>query len=58
MYTAEEIRLATNNFSSANLIGSGAFGEVFHGIIRHTKVAVKVSTNKVSMDYVIIIDNL
>ena len=57
MYSAEEITLATNNFSSANLIGTGAFGEVFHGIIRHTKVAVKVGTNKVSIDYVTIIDN-
>ena len=41
MYSAEEVRLATN-FSSANLIRSGAFGKVFHGIFRHTKVDVEV----------------
>jgi predicted Ser/Thr protein kinase len=49
IYSLDEIKKATNNFSKSNFLGAGAFGEVFRGYVRHTKVAVKVKTGKVSL---------
>ena len=40
-YSADEIRVATNNLSPGNLLGCGAFGKVYHGRMRHTDVAIK-----------------
>jgi hypothetical protein len=38
----EELNLATRNFSNANLIGWGMFGEVYKGLLQDgTIVAVK-----------------
>ncbi|CAO2167608.1 unnamed protein product [Urochloa humidicola] len=40
--TLEELNLATRNFSNANLIGQGMFGEVYKGLLQDgTIVAVK-----------------
>ena len=41
-YSIEEIRQATNNLSPDHLLGSGSFGTVYRGTIRHTDVAIKV----------------
>ncbi|PQP93555.1 putative LRR receptor-like serine/threonine-protein kinase [Prunus yedoensis var. nudiflora] len=43
MVTYEELRGATGNFSTENLIGSGSFGSVYRGCLREgIEVAVKV----------------
>ncbi|VAH68213.1 hypothetical protein VPH35_047123 [Triticum aestivum] len=40
--TLEELRSATNNFSSSNLVGHGMFGEVYNGLLQDgTIIAVK-----------------
>uniref|UniRef100_A0A1I7XF87 Protein kinase domain-containing protein n=1 Tax=Heterorhabditis bacteriophora TaxID=37862 RepID=A0A1I7XF87_HETBA len=36
-----ELEVATNNFSSSNIIGKGGYGVVFVGEWKHTKIAVK-----------------
>ncbi|KAG6527826.1 wall-associated receptor kinase-like 20 [Zingiber officinale] len=41
-FTAKELKKATNNFASENLLGSGGFGEVYKGALPDgTPVAVK-----------------
>ena len=37
----EERKRATENFSPSRLVGKGGFGDVFGGVMRATKVAVK-----------------
>ena len=41
VYSLNEIKAATSDFLASNRIGSGAFGEVYQGYLRHTKVAIK-----------------
>ena len=31
IYSLDELKIATNNFSASNLLGAGVFGEVFCG---------------------------
>lgn len=40
-FSYEELLRATGNRSSQSLIGSGGYGSVYSGMLRHTKVAVK-----------------
>lgn len=47
VYSLNEIKSATGDFLSSNRIGFGAFGEVYRGYIRHTKVAIKCLKNTV-----------
>lgn len=42
MYSATELKRATNNFSKENLIGKGGFGEVYSAELRCSSVAVKI----------------
>lgn len=51
-YSVDEIKEATENFTSANHLGSGAFGEVYSGCLRHTKVAIKtVKMVRINFNY-------
>ena len=42
MFSTEEIKAITDNYSPEKEIGKGAFGRVFRGTYHHTDVAVKV----------------
>lgn len=41
-YLAEEVKVATSDLSIPNLLGTGAFGQVYFGKLRHTSVAISV----------------
>ena len=41
MYTADELKRATNNYAEGAIIGKGGFGTVFSGKLRHCNVAIK-----------------
>lgn len=40
-YSLLEIQEATDNFCHVSYLGTGAFEELYRGILRHTPVAVK-----------------
>ena len=42
LFDKAELAAATDDFGAANLIREGGFGKVFKGVLRDTKVAVKV----------------
>ncbi len=42
----DEVVKATDDFSPSRLIGKGGFGDVFWGMVRGTKVAVKLLTKE------------
>ncbi|XP_047053199.1 serine/threonine-protein kinase-like protein ACR4 [Lolium rigidum] len=49
----EELKSATNNFSSSNLIGNGMFGEVFNGLLQDgTIIAVKRRHSPPSQEFI------
>jgi hypothetical protein len=49
----EELRSATNNFSSLNLVGNGMFGEVFNGLLQDgTIIAVKRRHSPPSQEFI------
>ncbi|KQK11335.1 putative leucine-rich repeat receptor-like serine/threonine-protein kinase At3g53590 [Brachypodium distachyon] len=51
--TLEELRSATNNFSSSNLIGHGMFGDVFNGLLQNgTVIAVKTRHSPPSQEFI------
>lgn len=41
MFSYKEIAQSTNGFSDDHLIGQGAYGKVFHAVLKNTKCAVK-----------------
>ncbi|KAK7274409.1 hypothetical protein RIF29_15495 [Crotalaria pallida] len=41
-FPLDEIQEATSNFNPSLKIGEGGYGSIFKGILRHTKVAIKV----------------
>ncbi|GAB2222007.1 hypothetical protein Drorol1_Dr00013204 [Drosera rotundifolia] len=41
MFSFVEISEATSDFDPSKKIGEGRYGSVYHGLIRHTKVAIK-----------------
>lgn len=41
VFTYEEVLIATNNFKDSELLGHGAFGSVYYGILRDQEVAIK-----------------
>ncbi|WJX59102.1 hypothetical protein P8452_44473 [Trifolium repens] len=43
-FSYEELAMATDNFSLANKIGQGGFGEVYYGKLRGKKAAIKKMT--------------
>ncbi|KAK2431248.1 lysM domain receptor kinase [Trifolium repens] len=43
-FSYEELAMATDNFSLANKIGQGGFGEVYYGELRGKKAAIKKMT--------------
>ncbi|XP_039126445.1 U-box domain-containing protein 35-like [Dioscorea cayenensis subsp. rotundata] len=47
-YTAEEIRMATGNFSDELKVGEGGYGPVFKSYLDHTPVAIKILGSDVS----------
>ncbi|KAL1210948.1 LysM domain receptor-like kinase 3 [Cardamine amara subsp. amara] len=44
VFTSEEIRAATDEFSDSNLLGHGNYGSVYFGLLREQEVAVKRMT--------------
>lgn len=45
MFTIEELKAATHNFSREMIIGSGAYGNVFRGVLKSgVEIAIKVLT--------------
>lgn len=55
-FTSREMKLATNNFSHDNLLGSGGFGDVYKGMLQDgTLIAVKCAKfgNTKSIDQVL-----
>ncbi len=42
VFDEADVKGATDNFATTNVIGKGGFGEVFRGRLRHTDVAIKV----------------
>jgi hypothetical protein len=44
VFTYEEIRAATDEFSDSNLLGHGNYGSVYFGLLREQEVAVKRMT--------------
>ena len=59
VYTGSELVTATKNFNDNGIIGTGGFGVVFQGRIRHCLVAVKrltevsISQGHLSNNYII-----
>ncbi|KAH9301083.1 hypothetical protein KI387_012666, partial [Taxus chinensis] len=53
VFTYEEILASTENFKDTYLLGQGAFGSVYYGILRDQEVAIKKMTATKSKEFLV-----
>ncbi|GAA0152092.1 hypothetical protein LIER_37418 [Lithospermum erythrorhizon] len=52
VFTYEEIRSSTDNFSDSNLLGHGSYGSVYYGLLREQEVAIKRMTATKTKEFI------
>ena len=45
VFSAEDLEMATSNYSPDKVIGEGGFGKVYKARLRYSDVAIKVLSN-------------